>query len=207
MLASAAAPGALSPGGRPTQGGKSLMGLASTLSKPEAPPARAQRATKGDWKDKADIPKKPDAREGKRPGKVAGGDGMDVDPSPNSPPPGAGGVNGGTLIEGTQSKAGRIRRLPSHLKEQPEEDQHRVGGRADEPDEPPALVAPPAEAEGAEPPGEEDERHEHEEGDREPHGGGRREAGASEAPALADPAAVCHEGGADARRGLQRAGD
>ena len=59
----------MSPGGRSTVGGKSLLGLAQARKPEQTPPARAQRATKGDWKDKADMPKKADARE-KRPGKV-----------------------------------------------------------------------------------------------------------------------------------------
>ena len=45
------------------------MGLQQTLSKPE-PPARSQRANKGDWKDKADMPTKPGGL--KRSGKGAG---------------------------------------------------------------------------------------------------------------------------------------
>jgi len=140
--------------GHPLIGGKSLKGLSiykpdvkeekaatsvtapATPAQSPAPVGRSQRTSRGDWKDKADIPKKaptsstpaePKSKPGTKgtpgtKGKRPSGKGKMVSPQPSavsaadevtyssvSTTPG--------MAAGTHSKAGRMRRIPSYLQD------------------------------------------------------------------------------------------
>lgn len=133
-------------GGHPTQGGKSIQGLSQALPRSDSSDqdpvqrnstGRVPRSSRGDWKDKADMPR--------RGGSAAGAGGNDgslplgtsSSKSRGKGKQAPGGAVGGlpappglvaslssslpsSLADGTLSKAGRLRRVPSHLQDQPE---------------------------------------------------------------------------------------
>lgn len=119
-----------SPRGLGGLGGKTIQGLAQVdaASEGQTTGGRSKRATAGDWKDKADIPMNREPSAERLSGVQRKGKGKEHAPAGA---PGAGGdlpalpSDGvdlpSSLSDGSQSFAGRVRKLPAHLQDGPEE--------------------------------------------------------------------------------------
>mmetsp|Transcript_16213 Transcript_16213/g.47596 ORF Transcript_16213/g.47596 Transcript_16213/m.47596 type:complete len:930 (-) Transcript_16213:531-3320(-) len=133
--------------GHPTQGGKSIQGLSQALPRSDSSDVdahrgsqtgRVPRSSRGDWKDKADMPRRAgggsdgagsggslshgaSAGKSRGKGKQAPGGAVGGLPAPPALVAATSSSLPSCLADGTQSKAGRIRRVPSHLQDQPED--------------------------------------------------------------------------------------